>query len=64
MRERDDDEETKGDVNAEESKKMKELSKIRQNELLLAQLNKKVHQMKIDTALSHAQSEDPSPKKE
>ncbi len=49
------DEETKGEptsVNETEKKKLKEMAKIRQNELALAQLTKKRHKMTIDTTLN------------
>ena len=48
-------EEVKGtdELNEEERKRIQAMAKIRQNELQLAHLTKKQHQMKIDTSLKH-----------
>ena len=53
---RHEDEETKGEpgsLEEQEQRKIKEFAKIRQNELALAQLTKKRHNMKIETTLNH-----------
>ena len=45
-------EESKGGQGKDEQKRMIEMAKIRQNELALAQLTKKQHNMKIQTRIT------------